>query len=412
MVILAGAPDDPLDALDGGTPLEHVRPGTIAALAATGRVGMTSTTPEGMDPGPDTGTLTLLGYDPTVDHPGRAALEALAAGLAPTSRERVIRLSLLCAGPSEGSRPGPVLAAAPESSPEESQALIDAVLAAWRDLEHSAEALRVIEHGPSRALLGEPLTDPSLPPVSAPWFLVGTPWQQHLPRGRTPEHKLLARRLEVASEVLEAHPINAARLEEGLPPINAAWLWGGGTLGEVQPFSARFGIRATFLSTSPLPAAIGAWLGMESHVLPFEQLAHESIATLRTCDLVVVHDSSPHECAVRGDAAAKIAAIERIDRELIAPVYASLSQEFGDPESHPGMSGWRLLVTSDHATPCDLRRPDPGMVPLLLAGAWVRSLVQRPFTEASAQESDLVVDPGHALMEFFLRGGLAKVRGR
>lgn len=412
MFILAGAPDDPLDALGGGTPLDRVAPGAIAALAASGRVGIAGTTPDGMDPGPDTGTLSLLGYDPRAEHPGRAALDALAAGLSPGLQERVLWLSLLSVGPPDGRRPGPVLSATPAISPEESAALIDAVLAAWRDTEPGVPGPRVLERGASRALLAESVTEPPSPTATAPWFLVGTPWQQHTPKGRRPEHKRLARRLEVASEVLSAHPINAARLEEGLAPVNAAWLWGGGRLADVQPFAARFGVRAAFFSTSPLPAAIGAWLGMESHVLAFEQIAPEAIASLRTCDLVVVHDSSPHECAVRGDAAAKIAAIERIDRELIAPVYANLSQECGDPEAHAGMPGWRLLVTSDHASPCDLRRPDPGMVPVLLAGAWVRSLVQRPFSEAAAQGSDLVIDPGHTLMEFFLRGGLAKVRGR
>lgn len=411
MFILAGAPDDPLDALDGGTPLERIVPGAIAALAAAGRVGIASTTPAGMDPGPDTGTLSLLGYDPRAGHPGRAALEALAGGLQTAPEEHVLRLSLLSVGPDEGGRPGAVLSAAPGSSAEESGALIDAVLASWREHEQGACGPRVLEPGTSRALLAERGAEPPLA-VTAPWFLVGSPWQQHVPRGRTAEHKRLSRRLAVAAEALSEHPVNAARVEEGLPPINAAWLWGGGTLGRVQSFEERFGVRAAFLSTSPLPAAIGAWLGMESHVLSFEALAREAIACLRTGDLVIVHVSEPHECAVQGDAPAKIAALEKIDRELIAPVYASLSQEYGDPESHPGLTGWRLLVTSDHATPCDLCRPDPGMVPVLLAGAWVRSLVQRPFTEAAAQKSDLVIDPGHTLMEFFLRGGLAKVRGR
>ncbi|MCC6950449.1 MAG: hypothetical protein IT433_03275 [Phycisphaerales bacterium] len=411
MFILAGAPDDPLDALDGGTPLERIAPGAIAALAGAGRIGIASTTPDAMDPGPDTGTLSLLGYDPRDGHPGRAALEALAAGLAPEPQERVARLSLLSVGPAERGRPGAVLSAAPATSPEEAAALIDAILASWRDLEPKPSWSRLLEHGSSWALLAEPDGGPPLA-VTAPWFLVGAPWRQHVPRGRTSEHKRLSRRLEAAALALSEHPVNAARAEEGLPPINAAWLWGWGRLGSVQPFDERFGIGAAFLSTSPLPAAIGAWLGMENHVLPFEALAHEAIACLRTCNLVIVHVSEPHECAVHGDAPGKVAALEKIDRELIAPVYASLSQEYGDPESHPGLPGWRLLVTSDHATPCDLRRPDPGMVPVLLAGAWVRSLVQRGFTEAAAQESDLVIDPGHTLMEFFLRGGLAKVRGR
>jgi hypothetical protein len=47
-----------------------------------------------------------------------------------------------------------------------------------------------------------------------------------------------------------------------------------------------------------------------------------------------------------------------------------------------------------------------------MAGAWVRSAVQRPFSERAALESDLRIEHGHDLMEYFLKGGLANVRGR
>jgi hypothetical protein len=37
-------------------------------------------------------------------------------------------------------------------------------------------------------------------------------------------------------------------------------------------------------------------------------------------------------------------------------------------------------------------------------------MVQRPFTESGAAESDLVVENGHDLMEYFLKGGRSSVR--
>lgn len=42
-----------------------------------------------------------------------------------------------------------------------------------------------------------------------------------------------------------------------------------------------------------------------------------------------------------------------------------------------------------------------------MAGHKVRSVLQRPFTEASAHESDLHITHGHELMEYFLRSGLS-----
>ncbi|MEX2388508.1 MAG: hypothetical protein WD534_11565, partial [Phycisphaeraceae bacterium] len=66
---------------------------------------------------------------------------------------------------------------------------------------------------------------------------------------------------------------------------------------------------------------------------------------------------------------------------------------------------WRLLLLPDHYTRVDTRKHDPTPVPFLMAGKRVRSLVQRPFTEAHANEADLHIPHGHELMEYFLLSG-------
>ena len=38
-----------------------------------------------------------------------------------------------------------------------------------------------------------------------------------------------------------------------------------------------------------------------------------------------------------------------------------------------------------------------------LAGHTVQTLLNRPFSEATAMKSDLQINPGHELMEYFLR---------
>jgi hypothetical protein len=47
-------------------------------------------------------------------------------------------------------------------------------------------------------------------------------------------------------------------------------------------------------------------------------------------------------------------------------------------------------------------------VPFIMVGDWVRSLVQRPWTERAARESDLQVQHGHELTEYFLFSGLKR----
>jgi len=42
-----------------------------------------------------------------------------------------------------------------------------------------------------------------------------------------------------------------------------------------------------------------------------------------------------------------------------------------------------------------------------MCGKRIRSVLQRPFTEANSEESDLHIEFGHELMEYFLFSGLA-----
>jgi 2,3-bisphosphoglycerate-independent phosphoglycerate mutase len=45
-------------------------------------------------------------------------------------------------------------------------------------------------------------------------------------------------------------------------------------------------------------------------------------------------------------------------------------------------------------------------VPFALCGEHVHAVLRRPLSEAHAAESDLHIDFGHELMEYFLRAGL------
>ena len=81
-----GCADEPVDELDGRTPLEAADLPTLTALAARGEVGRAAVIPEGMPPGSDVGNLSILGYDPARYHTGRSPIEAAALGLEPTGR--------------------------------------------------------------------------------------------------------------------------------------------------------------------------------------------------------------------------------------------------------------------------------------------------------------------------------------
>lgn len=68
-----------------------------------------------------------------------------------------------------------------------------------------------------------------------------------------------------------------------------------------------------------------------------------------------------------------------------------------------------MLVAPDHATLCETLKHDATPPPFVLAGTGVKALGRGPFCEARADEAPLYVDPGEALMEFFLFGGMKKL---
>jgi hypothetical protein len=59
-----------------------------------------------------------------------------------------------------------------------------------------------------------------------PDWLIGENLRPHLPRGK--DARLVERWMNELQMLLFAHPVNAAREERGLPPINVVWLWGFG----------------------------------------------------------------------------------------------------------------------------------------------------------------------------------------
>ena len=82
MIILCdGMADEPLDELEGRTPLEAARTPNLDELASGSEIGMVRTVPKGMAPGSDTANLSVMGYDPEKYYTGRSPLEALSIGV-------------------------------------------------------------------------------------------------------------------------------------------------------------------------------------------------------------------------------------------------------------------------------------------------------------------------------------------
>lgn len=95
IVIPDGCADEPIDALDGKTPLKTARMPATDALAKAGSLALANNTPLHLPAGSEVANLCLLGYDPDVYFTGRAPLEAAAQGITLGPHDWAVRCNLV-----------------------------------------------------------------------------------------------------------------------------------------------------------------------------------------------------------------------------------------------------------------------------------------------------------------------------
>jgi 2,3-bisphosphoglycerate-independent phosphoglycerate mutase len=357
----------------------------LDALAREGTLGLVRTVPPGLEPSSAVACLSVLGYDPARYYRGRAAIEALSMGIPVVAGEAVFRCNLVSlkdgrmwdySGDHIGSG--------------EAAELIGALNAALGT--DAVSFYPGIGYRHILKLKGSPETLDAVctPPHDISDRLI----DEYLPHGRGSD--LLLELMARAAEVLRDHPINRVRSIRGAKPVNSIWLcWGTGELPEVPAFKARYGLRAGLSSPVDLLRGLALQTGIEVLNIPgvsdgpdndYAAQAEGCINALAERDLVVIHIEVPDECGHAGDAAAKIGAIEAIDREVIG----RLRDFRGD--------NLRLLVQPDHPTPLVRRTHTAAPVPFLLWGEGLAGGGAARFTEAEAAGTGQFIENGYNVM--------------
>jgi len=390
LILPDGAADEPVEQLGGRTPLEAARTPNIDSLAATGRVGRVVTVPDGFSPGSDVATMSLFGYDPRVDHTGRAPLEAAAQGIPVPPGQTIFRCNLVTIA--EG-----LMAdfTAGHISSTEGASLIDALNGAMGNNDcrfHRGVSYRnlLVARLPSGADLK------TVPPHDIP----DRPIRSHLPRGRGSE--FVRQIMDQAEAVLRTHEVNAVRRDMGENPATNIWLWGQGLPGRLQPFRERFGVSAVTIAAVDLIRGIARSAGIDVLNVPgatgyldtdYAAKGRAAIDALNHNDLVIVHIEAPDEAGHQGDAAAKVQSLERIDEHIVGPLLESLRTR----------GSWRMLIAPDHPTPVNTRIHSSVPPPFCLGGSDIRSVRPIEFSEAASMNSEWIINPGFELMAFFLK---------
>jgi 2,3-bisphosphoglycerate-independent phosphoglycerate mutase len=416
IIILGGGADEPLEQLGGRTPLEAAAMPALARLAQMGRVGTVATAPEGWRATAETTLATIFGHDPARVGFDRGPVEAVGRGIELDSAA-AMRLDLLTIGEEAAPEAGLVVRLAEGGlTPAEAQTLLTDLLKHWKHtLGSRAAGLELGAINPRGAIAIDRSGRGYTGVVTAPpTDLLDAPADKHLPMGGDGEAADFLRELiDTGYPLLRDHEINRARTEAGLPAANLAWPWAPGVLPAVTPLGELFSLRGLMLAASPVARGVARIAGLDcladaaTDNLP--ALGDQACVALDAVDLVAVHLDAPGLAARTRDWAAKTEALEAIDAAIIAPVLETLERS-GDAETDTDAAGWRMMVLPDRAILTATGQPDARPVPVAMAGAWIRAAVTRKMNESDAEQSDMHIDPGCELLEYFLRGGLARVR--
>src|SRR5437867_3794648 len=95
LIVPDGMADEPLEELNGKTPMQAARKPYLNDLTSKGIVGVVNVTPPGMYPGSDAANMSLLGYDPLVYYTGRGPVEAAAMEIPMGEHDVAFRCSLI-----------------------------------------------------------------------------------------------------------------------------------------------------------------------------------------------------------------------------------------------------------------------------------------------------------------------------
>jgi 2,3-bisphosphoglycerate-independent phosphoglycerate mutase len=391
MIVPDGMADQPLAELNGRTPVMAARTPNMDTLAHEGFVGKVLTVPEGMYPGSDVANMALMGYDPIKHYSGRGPLEAAAIGVPLEPHDVAFRCSLVS---TEGER---LLDYSAGGIPtEDAHGLIELI-----EEKLSTSTIHFFPGVGYRHVMRwsqGPLETRCMPPHE----IVGEPLQDNYPQGEGEE--ILRRLIQNSFEILEAHPMNRHRKEDGRPPANMIWFWGQGRKPNLQPFALRWGLTGGVIAAVDLIKGLGVLTGMEVPIVPgatgyvetdYRAKGDYALRLLAKHDFVYVHIEAPDEAGHQGDMEAKIWAIEQIDRHVINTVVEGLRKQ---------NQAFRLMIVPDHATPVQVRTHTPGPVPFLLYDSTTPRRNDVPYDESILEEpSTPSIEEGYRLIETLIK---------
>jgi 2,3-bisphosphoglycerate-independent phosphoglycerate mutase len=404
-VILDGLGDDPLDALNGKTPLEAARTPLLDRLASKGRNGYVTTVGTGIAPESDIAVFSILGYDPREQHTGRGPLEAVGAGLEVRDGDLAYRVNFATV-----ERDGDEWLiidrrVGRDLSSDEAHALATEVQDRAVIPEATFDFRATVGH---RGVLVLRSTEGTLSaevvnsdPAYGREGALGVAKEKfenkvvHVTPIAGYEDDPSARRaaeltnawLRASYDVLANSGINKERQARGKMPGNFILTRDGGDhIPDLVPFKERFGPAMGCFVEMPVELGIARLMGMGVVEAPtdmeprdqYEAWAKLALDAIEGYDGLYIHIKGPDVPAHDGDHEAKMKSIEDIDETFFGPLLDALD-----------LRKSIVAVTADHSTSCARKAHTDGPVPLLVSGGNISSDGVNSFGETASRGGSL-----------------------
>ncbi|MFA6101073.1 MAG: cofactor-independent phosphoglycerate mutase [Victivallaceae bacterium] len=390
-----GMADLPLNELGGKTPLEAVDTPAMDAIAARGASGTFLTLPEGLPTSSDVANMSVLGFYPEQNYPGRGPIEAVSQGIALEADDIAWRCNLVTV-----SADGILL---DYSAGHIDNAVSTRIMA---DLQHEFGSGKVsfypgVSYRNLLVLHGSEFSD------KIDYFKPDSSQGMHLdelklvPRAGDAKAAHTVRFLEDlfagTSEFLAAHPLNRGKAA----PASHIWPWSPGRKPSLQQFAERYsGRTGAVISAVDVIKGLAKCAGMDVIEVPgatgfidtnYAGKVEAALKALKTHDFVYLHVEAIDECSHMGDLALKMQAIADFDAKIVAPVMKAL-------ENEPVI----FAVLPDHPVPIALRQHTTTPVPVAVCGPGINPDGIRRFTEKDALEGSLGPMKGDQLMRMVM----------
>ena len=418
LVILCGAADRPCDQLSGRTPYDAARMPFLDHLVCRGQQGLITIISSEIPPESDSGAMALLSYDPLLYYTGRGPLEGLGTGFVEPGQNAVsFRINFASFDPDKDQLDRRT---ARDLTNEELQALAGELREQVQLAPASDVKFNLMAFGRHRGILSfdsETLrlsgnvsnTDPGfakqgpfgVPVADAARPHRCTPMDDSEAARNTAE--LVNRFVEMSGQVLRRSDVNERRRREGKLPANMILFRDGGDEPRAMPqFREKTGRSLSFYGQIPAEKGLMTLLGGRFTYARNEEGEDEErylrdlakVLSTDPADVLVVHLKGADEPGHDGEARQKVAALERIDEHFFGPLSRRLKAED------------TVIVTSDHATPCDLRIHAADPVPAVVVAPSIQADTTLRLTEAEARNGGLPVTRAIEILPYALNHGV------